>query len=252
MKQRKFTLIELLIVIAIIGILASLLLPSLERAREYARRTQCINAMRQLVSLHNMFADEHNDFYIGGGKNDNGSISWHSLLGWIYFRNQYAIPRMGENISGNNYKTYYCPSRRPLGQKGDYRRFYGTNNVLCQTDESKPFDPGWDGCTEAWYGRKRTRVKDASRIILMREQTRSGDGIGVCWPPGPGIMPPIGTYKIANFDTPNCDSGGNFIFPHGKTGVYGYVDGHVKAELPDKKLNAYNSYDPDARSETRK
>lgn len=63
LKAYAFTLVELLIVIAIIAVLAGMLLPALGRAKEMARRTQCLNHTRQLGLSHVLYGDDYNGFY---------------------------------------------------------------------------------------------------------------------------------------------------------------------------------------------
>jgi prepilin-type N-terminal cleavage/methylation domain-containing protein/prepilin-type processing-associated H-X9-DG protein len=77
-----FTLLELLAVIAIVGILAGILLPALAQGKASARRAQCTDQLRQMGLATQLYWEEHDDFtfrYLAGATN-GGRLYW---FGWL-------------------------------------------------------------------------------------------------------------------------------------------------------------------------
>jgi len=62
-RHRGFTLIELLVVISIIAILVAMLMPSLVRAKELARRIMCLSNQRHMVTAAHTYVADNNDFF---------------------------------------------------------------------------------------------------------------------------------------------------------------------------------------------
>lgn len=79
---RAFTLVELLVVIAILAILAALLLPTLVRSKDSAKRIQCIGNLRQLGLAAQLYWDDNggNCFRYSGARTNGGQVYW---FGWL-------------------------------------------------------------------------------------------------------------------------------------------------------------------------
>ena len=120
-KRQIFTLIELLVVIAIIAILAGMLLPALNKARESARKTQCISQYKQISTALGMYMSDFRDYLPGPnysrafvplGKPDSNNFVY--ALDTLYLKN-YRLKTVG--ATPTTYPAiiataplWYCPS----------------------------------------------------------------------------------------------------------------------------------------------
>lgn len=107
--RSAFTLVELLVVVAIIAILMAIVLPGAGRMLDRSRTTKCSSNLRQIGMALNSYADDHNEFYpaVYDGTAGDGSSTW------IWKMKEYlAMPEnsMGSSPLPRAAGVFICPS----------------------------------------------------------------------------------------------------------------------------------------------
>lgn len=136
MKKRKgFTLIELMIVIAIIAILAAVLVPNFMRAREASRLTACKSNLKNIATAAETYSTDYNGVYPGSStkaeiKSGTGSLG---RLAKDYLQKDLKCPAAAAYYtfakSGDGVKYWvYCPANSNSGASGVSNK-HRKNNV---------------------------------------------------------------------------------------------------------------------------
>lgn len=220
-----FTLVELLVVIAIIGVLVSLILPAVQQAREAARRTQCMNSLKQIgLALHN-YHGEFSRFPPGYVSNydDNGTDTgpgwgWAALiLPQLEQTNLQATINFDQAIEAPvnararvaPIAAYLCPSDTVKGAWPAVKRDSSANPTatICDVGSSNYVavfgvsEPGIDG-EGVFFRNSNIGLKDiqdgSSSTLLIGERTHhtceatwvgSVTGARIYPPPGSPVRP---------------------------------------------------------------
>lgn len=180
--KRGFTLIELLVVIAIISLLAAILFPVFGRARENARRTSCVNNMKQMGLGVMMYAQDNDGRY----PMSSGAMRWPDYIQpYVKSRQLFTCPSVsevatrGQLWSGSTTERYfgYGYNYQYLGNSRTPARagfpFTATDNLVTAPSQTVAIADTSGVGTSLSTG---TYVVDPPQLVLYLDGTPRGSG----------------------------------------------------------------------------
>jgi len=203
-----FTLIEMLVVIAIIAVLAALVAPALMRSRDSALSIHCLNNMRQIGTAVMLFADAHDDCF----PRSQHSAFAHGELTWA----RSVAPYLGSSTTAWKDlldSVYHCPSDPRAATLS-----YGLNVYF----ELGP-DDDYPGYPMTW--RRRFDVTSPSATILIAENDSLADHIMPNFWSSPGDAVDVASKR------------------HNDKANYIFADGHAEARAFNTIYDPANSID---------
>jgi prepilin-type processing-associated H-X9-DG protein/prepilin-type N-terminal cleavage/methylation domain-containing protein len=212
MKRREvgFTLVELLIVLAVIGVLAALLLPVFSRAREKSRQASCQANQKQILLSVNMYVQDYDGFFPRNYYHNAAGqiVTWYeALLPYTKSQQMFQCPTdNGTSIGGDwaptpKFRSSYAASYDLLrGEGSESAASAPLSGVGKSATTVFLSDAGTQTTLEAPYVTTSSPVKDGCWLIWFSANS-TGDDTSIC---GPSLR-------------------------HSGMSNVGFVDGHVKA-----------------------
>ena len=183
-SRSAFTLVELLVVIAIIGILIGMLLPAVQQVREAARRTACMNNMKQQVLAEHNYESANMHFTFGW--NTHGTLWNAEILPYIEQGNLYQTLNL-EELGGWGYPTdspneiacgtlipaYRCPSMELIPEHISNEGFPERVPASYRGNAGNDFTS--DDTSSALPGTKSLEMIDLNGILFGNSEIGFGD-----------------------------------------------------------------------------